>query len=75
MKKNRRIFFTGGKGFIGQEIIPLFRQDGYDVIDPSSKELNLMDSDAVKEFVEADNFDIIIHSAMCCGTGRTIRKR
>ena len=70
MKKNRRIFFTGGKGFIGQEIIPLFRQDGYDVIDPSSKELNLMDSDAVKEFVEGDNFDIIIHSAMCSGTGR-----
>jgi GDP-L-fucose synthase len=70
MKKNRRIFFTGGKGFIGREIIPLFRQDGYDVIDPSSKELDLMDSDAVKKFIENDNFDIIIHAAMCSGTGR-----
>ena len=70
MKKNLRIFFTGGKGFIGREIIPLFRQDGYDVIDPSSKELDLMDSNAVKEFIENDNFDIIIHAAMCSGTGR-----
>jgi len=70
MKKNRRIFFTGGKGFIGREIIPLFRQDGYDVVEPSSKELNLLDSGAVKEFIEGDNFDIIIHAAMCSGTGR-----
>ena len=44
MKMNRKIFFTGGKGFIGREIIPLFRKDGYDVVDPSSKELDLLDS-------------------------------
>tara|TARA_R100000152_G_C6773031_1_gene200190 strand:- start:52 stop:876 length:825 start_codon:yes stop_codon:yes gene_type:complete len=70
MKMNRKIFFTGGKGFIGREIIPLFRKDGYEVVDPSSKELDLLDSDAVKKFIENDNFDIIIHAAMCSGTGR-----
>ena len=70
MKKNLKILFTGGKGFIGREIIPLFRKDGYEVVDPSSKELNLLDSDAVKKFIENDNFDIIIHAAMCSGTGR-----
>ena len=59
MKKNLKILFTGGKGFIGREIIPLFRKDGYEVVDPSSKELNLLDSDAVKKFIENDNFDII----------------
>ena len=48
---NRKIFFTGGKGFIGREIIPLFRKDGYDVVDPSSKELDLLDSDAVKNLL------------------------
>ena len=37
MKKNLKILFTGGKGFIGREIIPLFRKDGYEVVDPSSK--------------------------------------
>ena len=54
MKKNLKILFTGGKGFIGREIIPLFRKDGYEVVDPSSKELNLLDSDAVKKFIEIE---------------------
>ena len=62
-----KIFFTGGSGFVGREIIPLLKKNGHKVIAPSSKDLNLLDSDAVDNFVQEQKFDAIIHSAIYGG--------
>ena len=62
-----KIFFTGGGGFVGREIIPLLKKNGHKVIAPSSKDLNLLDSDAVDDFVQGQEFDTIIHSAIYGG--------
>ena len=67
---NKRIFFTGGGGFMGREIIPLLKRKGHKVIAPKSRKLNLLDTSAVAEFVKQNEFDVIIHAAMCSGTGR-----
>ena len=67
---NKRIFFTGGGGFMGREIIPLLKRTGHKVIAPKSRQLNLLDTSAVAEFVKQNEFDVIIHAAMCSGTGR-----
>lgn len=73
MKRNR-IFFTGGNGFIGKEVIPLLKKDGYDVVSPSSKELNLTDHQSVKEYFNRNGFDYhaIVHAAVI--GGRRIKK-
>ena len=62
-----KIFFTGGGGFVGREIIPLLKKNGHKVIAPPSKDLNLLDSDAVDDFVQGQEFDTIIHSAIYGG--------
>lgn len=71
MKKSK-IFFTGGNGFLGKELIPSLRKCGYEVISPSSKELNLLDTSSVDQFFLDNRFDIIIHSAIC--GGRRLKK-
>jgi UDP-glucose 4-epimerase len=67
---SKKIFFTGGGGFMGREIIPLLKRSGHKVIAPKSRQLNLLDTFAVTEFVKENEFDVIIHAAMCSGTGR-----
>lgn len=62
--KSTKILFTGGSGFIGKEVIPLLLKDGYEVIAPSSSDLNLLNQSQVDDYVKSNNFDIIIHSAI-----------
>ena len=48
MKK--KILLTGGSGFIGRNILESFLVEKYDICHPSRKELNLTDSDSVKNY-------------------------
>ena len=66
---NKKIFFTGGGGFIGKEVIPLLIGDGYEVTAPSSSELNLTDNKSIKEYFDKNGFDYgaIIHAAVVGG--------
>jgi GDP-L-fucose synthase len=57
------IFLTGGSGFIGKNIIEALGPK-YSIIAPSSKELNLVDEQAVQDFFSTNNIDIVIHSAV-----------
>jgi len=61
----KRLFLTGGNGDIGSSIKELFIEKGYDVIAPSSKELNLENlKDIEKYFFDKNkDFDVIIHCA------------
>ena len=61
MKK--KILLTGGSGFVGKNILELFFAQKYEIIAPSSKQLNLFDENSVDEFFLDKKFDIIIHAA------------
>ena len=57
------IFLTGGSGFIGKNIIETLGGT-YNIIAPSSKELDLTDEQAVQTFFRVNSIDIVIHGAV-----------
>lgn len=58
----KRIFLTGGTGFIGRNFQDLLG-DVYDIVAPSRSELDLSDSCAVEKFIQSNNFDAVVHCA------------
>jgi GDP-L-fucose synthase len=59
----KKILLTGGNGFIGRNIRESFLAKKYEIISPSSSELNLIDSDAVDKYFKNKTFDVILHAA------------
>lgn len=62
----KRVFITGGNGSIGKSIVNIFRSKNYEVVSPSSKELDLKDNSQIKAYFEdikECNFDVFIHCA------------
>lgn len=61
----KRLFITGGNGDIGSAICSIFKNNGYEIISPNSKELNLGNIESIdKYFLSIDlEFDCFIHSA------------
>src|ERR1039457_1641134 len=57
-----RILITGGSGFIGRNLAEQLAST-YDVSAPSSAELNLLDAHAVREYLSAHTFDVVVHTA------------
>src|SRR5208282_2172561 len=57
-----RILITGGSGFIGRNLAEQLAST-YDVLAPSSVELDLLNELAVREYLDAHRFDVILHSA------------
>lgn len=57
-----KILITGGNGFIARNLLERL-SDRYTVIAPNSKELNLLDSAKVFDFIRNERFSIIIHTA------------
>lgn len=58
-----KILVTGGSGFIGRNIIEYFNQK-YQVIAPTHRELELLDENAVREFLKRNPVDVVIHGAV-----------
>lgn len=61
-----RILVTGGAGNIAQ-IIKRNLGAKYNIINPSRKEFNLLDPPQMKEFLQGQSFDILIHTAILGG--------
>src|ERR1022692_790557 len=57
-----RILITGGSGFIGRNLAEQLAST-YDVSAPSSAELNLLDANAVRQYLIAHTFDVVVHTA------------
>ena len=62
MKKKIKILLTGGSGFFGRNIVELLG-DKYEILAPNSKELNLLDTSLVYNFLKKEKVDIVIHAA------------
>jgi len=62
-----RILVTGGNGMVGKNILEHKKASNYEILAPSSSELNLRDFDSVNKYIQQNKPDIIIHSAGLVG--------
>ena len=62
-----KIFLTGGSGMVGRNILEHSESNNHKFIAPTSKELNLLNRDEVKDFLSREMPDLIIHSAGLVG--------
>lgn len=66
-----RVFVTGAQGMLGQDLLPILREAGDEVIpsdmrpgtDPAFVALDLIDLDATKEAISRARPDVVIHGA------------
>jgi UDP-glucose 4-epimerase len=56
------VFVTGGRGFIGRNLVEKLPADMH-ISAPNSKELDLLDQEAVEEYIDSHGFDVVIHTA------------
>ena len=57
-----KILLTGANGFIGRNILEQL-SSRHDITAPSHKDVDLQSLEAVKELIQANNFDAVIHTA------------
>lgn len=64
--KTRNVLITGGSRGIGKAIIKQLKSEGYKIINPNSRELDLSDNASVKSFIKKNKslrIDILINNA------------
>lgn len=64
MEKYMKILLTGGSGFVGRNVKEYLVKRGYDVYAPSSRELDCMDEDRVRQCLQKGHYDLILHFAV-----------
>ena len=62
-----RILITGGNGMVGKNILEHSKASNYEILAPSSSELNLRHFDSVDKYIKQHKPDIIIHAAGLVG--------
>jgi len=62
-----RILLTGSRGMVGRNILEHASVSEYDILAPSSAELNLLDANKVEAYLEKHKPDMVIHAAGIVG--------
>ena len=62
-----KLLLLGASGFIGKNLLEYFREKRSDIeiVHPSSKELNLLNENDVRDFLSNTWFDVVIDAAVC----------
>jgi GDP-L-fucose synthase len=72
----KRIFISGASGFIGRNLKEHLQSvGGYKVLAPGYAELDMLDSEAVKSYIEHNDIDIIFHGANIGGSRKSSHDR
>lgn len=58
-----RILLTGGSGFIGRNLLEGGLGERQEVLAPRHAELELMDEDAVRDYIRRNRIEIVVHAA------------
>jgi nucleoside-diphosphate-sugar epimerase len=61
-KEPETLLITGGRGFIGSNMVDFFKQN-YTVISPTHQELDLLEQEQVSSFFKNNSIDYVIHGA------------
>lgn len=60
----KKILITGATGFVGRNVMPILqKKTSYTILAPNRSELNLKDEGAVKDYLENEKFDVVLHLA------------
>jgi GDP-L-fucose synthase len=62
-----KIFLTGGSGMVGRNFLSHSFSKKYEILSPTSKDLNLLDYEKLKRYIELNKPDIVIHAAGIVG--------
>lgn len=58
-----RIFLTGGQGMVGKNFVEHSAAKNYEILAPTSQELDLRDSNSVMNWIESIKPDVVVHCA------------
>lgn len=62
-----KVLLTGANGMVGKNILAIADQYQHEFLSPSSAELNLLNAESVREYLNEYNPDMIIHAAGIVG--------
>lgn len=62
-----KVLLTGANGMVGKNILELAQSNEHVFLSPSSKQLNLLDGELVRQYLKQYKPDIIIHAAGVVG--------
>lgn len=62
-----KILLTGSTGMVGRNIVDNSNSTNYELLCPTSSELNLLDNKAVHDYISCHSPDLIIHAAGLVG--------
>jgi len=64
---NMKILITGSRGMVGRNIVEHASASKFDILSPSSNELNLLKIEEVREYIDFNQPDMVIHAAGIVG--------
>lgn len=62
-----KLLITGGNGMLGSSVVEKFKENGFEVLSPSSKEMNLCEMDSVRFYLQKNLPDTVVHCAAKVG--------
>lgn len=65
--KGKRLWVTGGNGFLGKHLVAELERRGATILAPSSKDLDLLDPTSARKFIQAERPEGVLHLAARVG--------
>ena len=57
------VLVTGASGMLGQHLVPMLENKGYQVLAPSRKDVDLTDAAATSAYIKSKTIDAVVHCA------------